>query len=585
MRDIGTPELESNRLTRRATAVAFLDVAGYARLTERDEEGTVRRWTALRRGVIEPMVDAWRGRVVDRAGDGLLLAFASADDAITWAATLQTALADHPQAITLRVRIAVHFGEVLEGAEGDIHGADIHTAQRLQSYAEPGGIVVSQAAADRATSPLPGTILALGALHLRHISEPVQAFSVRLAADTPALPMALGNRAERRASIAVLPFQQADDGPYAAAITEGLVHVLSGLEGLVVISRGSTEAYGPLASPVKVGTDLAVRYVLSGSVRRAADRLRIGTELTDAQTGELIRTDRYDGTASDIFALQDRISTEIATTLAPELRQREISRAMRRHPDNVDAYELVLQAIGLLQRLDAPSFSTARLLLTQAMEEDSGYAPAHTYAAWWHVVRIAMGWSPSVDADAEAAREAATAAIQRNAGDALALAIHGYVVGYTRRDFATATQLLARAMSAGPNCAPAWAFSGLIAGWRGDAATAVAHCLHGVRLAPYDPIGFFYQHFLSQAYYIAGDHESAVTWGLRASTLNPRHVTSLRVVVVALAALGRLDEAREVAQRLREMDPGFTIERFITRTPLRGALLDHFVTHLRAAGF
>lgn len=585
MTEVGISEPNTESLTRRPTAVAFLDVAGYARLTERDEIGTVRRWTEIRRSVIEPMVESYRGRVVDRAGDGLLLAFPSADDAIEWGVAVQRALSDPSAKHSLPVRIALHYGQVLEGADGGIHGADIHTAQRLQSYADPGSIVVSRAAAEQSRSPLPGRVLDLGPLHLRHISEPVQAFSVRLAAGAPTLPLALGNRAERRASIAVLPFQQADDGPYAAAITEGLVHVLSGLEGLVVISRGSTEAYGPLASPVKVGSDLAVRYVLSGSVRRAADRLRIGTELTDAQTGELIRTDRYDGTASDIFALQDRISTEIATTLAPELRQREIARAMRRHPDSVDAYELVLQAIGLLQRLDAPSFSTARLLLTQAMEEDPGYAPAHTYAAWWHVVRIAMGWSPSFDADAEAAREAATAAIHRNASDALALAIHGYVVGYTRRDFATATQLLERAVSAGPNCAPAWAFSGLIAGWRGDAETAVAHCLHGVRLAPYDPIGFFYQHFLSQAYYIAGDHDAAVTWGLRASTLNPRHVTSLRVVVVALAALGRLGDAREVAQRLKEMDPGFTIERFITRTPLRGALLDRFVTDLRAAGF
>ncbi|WP_144185725.1 adenylate/guanylate cyclase domain-containing protein [Elioraea rosea] len=583
-------------LTRRATALAFLDVAGYARLTERDEEGTVRRWSSVRRGVIEPLVDAYRGRVVDRAGDGLLLAFPSADDAIDWAASVQKALGEESQDASLPVRIAVHFGQVLEGTQGDIHGADIHTAQRLQCYAEPGSIVVSRAAADQARSPLPGRVTDLGPLHLRHIAEPVRALSVRLARpqalDIAAVASEAGRRSGRRdpgPSVAVLPFRDTaapeGDDYFAGGMIEGILHVLSGLDGLTVISRGSTHAYGPEASPLDVGEALGVQYVLGGSLRRSGDRLRITVELSDARTGELIRTDRHDGQASDLFTLQDRISLQVATTLAPELREREIRRAMRRHPDSLDAYDLVLQALAHLQRLEPASFATARALLGQAQLEDPTYGTAFAYMAWWHILRIAMGWSPDIAEDAEEGRRAAVSAIQRNGNDALALAVSGYAIGYTLRDFETAGGLLERAIAVGPNCAPAWGFSGVNHGWMEDGPQAVAHCLRGVRLAPYDPIGFLYYHYLSQSYYVNGDYERAVAWGRRSAALNPRHTPNLRTILVSLVALGRMQEASETAERIRETEPEFTLERFIARTPLRGRLLESFVSRFRAAGF
>ena len=229
-------------------------------------------------------------------------------------------------------------------------------------------------------------------------------------------------------SIAVLPFRKFQPDPenayFADGIVEGIVHVLSGLERLRVISRGSALALAErTVDPREIGRELGVRYVLYGGVQRAGERLRISTELSESETGNIIRTDRHDGVMSDLFALQDRIAEQAVVTITPTVREPELQRALRKPPANLTAYDLVLQGLDKLRLLDEENFSRARGLFERALTVDPEYSLAYTYKAWWHTLRIAQGWAVDLDEEIEAASKAADASFRFDQSNALAMAL------------------------------------------------------------------------------------------------------------------------------------------------------------------
>src|SRR5262249_37811067 len=491
---------------RKLVAILAADVVGYSRLMEEDEAATVSELKGHQAAIL-PEVSRHGGRVIDTAGDGILAEFPSVINATQCAVEIQTIMATRnetqPESRRMRFRIGINLGDVIHD-ETRIYGDGVNVAARLQTYAEPGGVVVSGAVAEQIVS-LPGVhVVNLGELHLRNISRPVRAFALQMGD--------VRVRAEGRPSIVVLPFRKdqsnPDDAYFADGIVDNIIHALAGLKELFVISRGSTLGYGGSTIDVRaIGRELGVRYVMYGSVQRAAGHLRIATELSDAETGAVVLSEKYDSEMSALFTLQDTISTQIVTTIAPHVREHERLRAMRKHPKNLTAYDLVLQALGPLYEMDYESFSRARGLLQQAMAFDPGYAPAYSYAAYWHMFRIGQGWSPDARADvAEAARTAA-AAIERDPGDALALAIYGHVQAFLMKDYATAVEYLDRALAVGPSCALAWTMSSATCGYLGQGAIAVLRAEHGLRLSPLDSHLFFHEHILSQAHYINGNYD------------------------------------------------------------------------------
>jgi adenylate cyclase len=213
---------------------------------------------------------------------------------------------------------------------------------------------------------------------------------------------------EPRPSIVVLPFRMHPTSPeesyFADGIVDDIIHGLAALKELFVVSRGSALGYGGATLDVgAIGRELGVRYVLYGSVRRSGGRLRIGTELSDAETGTIIRVDQYEGSLTDLFELQGRIAVNVVKTIAPQVRERELVRAMRKQPQNLTAYDFVLQALDLLYRMDYESFSRARGLLQQAIAHDPSYAPAYAYTAYWYVLRVGEMGSSDPVSDAAAA--------------------------------------------------------------------------------------------------------------------------------------------------------------------------------------
>ena len=578
-------------MKRRLLALLAADTAGYTLLMELHEEDTHARLSQLRTEIIDPCIRSHRG-IVKHIGDGFLAQFASTTDAVDCAMSIQDSLtraASGSEHAPILLRIGIHLADVIV-EPNDIFGDGVNLAARLQASAEPGGIVISSAVAEQLRTRADIQLIDLGVLNLRHMRRPVRAFSVATHATSP-LPRLAATLAlpQDRPSIAVLPFSLRaageDDTWFADGVIEGIIHVLSGIENLFVIGRGTCLAYADGdVDPRAVGRDLGVRYVLTGSVSRSASWLRIQTELIDATTGNIISSKRHDGAVADLFDMQDDIALDVVAAIAPAVRDHELARALRKHPDSMTSYDLVLQALDLMYRLEEELFHRARGLFQQAIAHDPAYAPAYSHSATWHSFRIGQGWSPDIQADAAEAARCALAAIERDRNDAVALAIYGQILSFTRRDYQGARYFLDHALSLGPSCHMAWSLSSTTAGWTGDGARAVEHARRALQLSPFDPFTFFTEHMLSQGYYVSGDYEQAVAWGRRAAMRNEMLTSNLRTLTASLVALGDMQEARETAQRVLAVEPGFRLERFAARSAFRREILEYHIPRLRAAG-
>jgi len=585
-----TPSVPEVR--RRLAAILAADVVGYTRLMEAHEENTHARLMKLRAEILDPGVTRQNGRIVKNTGDGFLATFDTARDATRCALSLQEAVAVNTAGMPADERISFRIG--LNAADiivekDDVYGEGVNIAARLQSYATAGGVVVSGAVAEQLGKDLNVSVIDLGDLHLRNMDRPVRVYALHRSGRPAKLVGEAQVGSEPRPSIAVLPFRMnlanPDEGYFADGIVDDIIRVLAGLKELFVVSRGSSLGFGGRNIDVrKIGRQLGVRYLLYGGVQRTMTTVRIVTELSDAESGEVIRSDLHEGDLGELFALQDRIAVSVVRQIAPQVRERELMRAMRKHPKNLTAYDLVLQALDLLYRMDYDSFSKARGLLEQAISHDPNFALAYSYVALWYVFRIGEIGSPDPDGDALAGAKYATEAIERGGDDAFALAVYGHVQSFLLHDFQKAKVALERAVTAGPSSAMAWTMASATSGFLGDGATAVRQGEQGVRLSPLDARSFWHEGLLGQAHYVNGDYEQALEWVRSALSRNELIRFNQRLLIVTLSALGRRKEAADAAHRYMQIQPGFSLSSYATRCPFRGAALEAWLGHLRSAG-
>ena len=592
---IATTVDATSRLTRQTLSVLAADVVGYARLTEAAEEVTHTRLRSLRVSLIDPCVVSYRGRIVKNTGDGFLAVFYSAVDALQCAVELQSEISESERHAAPDRKIVFRMGintarTIVE--PDDVYGAGVNVAARLQQLAPAGGIVISAAMLDLVRSRLEVAMDDLGQLRLKHISQPVHAYSLLIpGADRLELAGRAKNMKRARVpSVAVLPFLTAgggdagdDDSYFGDGIVEDIILALQSIRGLLVIARTSTLAFRKSQLDVRrVGQDLGVRYVLSGNLRREGDHLRIVVELADVEAGSVIWADRYDGQLADLFDFQARIATRIVWSIAPHVREAELQRALRKRPDNMNAYDLVMQAIDLMYRMNFKDFTRAGSLLQQAIVADPNYATAYAYASLWHVHNVAQGWNSDADR-AEAAR-LATAAVDRDPMDGFALALLAHTKSFLFQDYVAARELFDRALSAAPNNAMAWSLSSTVYAYLGEGKAAVERAEHGLRLSPLDTQAFFYLMILGIAHYVRGDYEEALIWLQKSVAMNPGLCAALRLVIVSLVALGRLKEAQGFSRKLLEIQPRFRVSEYAKLCPYRDSIRADFLARLVTGG-
>jgi adenylate cyclase len=582
--------------TRRLAAILAADVAGYSRLIGADEGGTLQALKAIRAELIDPAIAAHNGRLVKTTGDGLLVEFGSVVSALSCATEVQAGMAERnstvPDDTRVEFRIGINVGDVVV-EDGDIFGDGVNVAARLEALAAPGGICVSARVQEDAAGKLDLTFEDLGEQALKNITRPVRAYRIATGAvsgtaqATPALAL------PDKPSIAVLPFTNLSGDPeqeyFADGIAEDIITALSKSRSLFVIARNSSFTYrGKSVAVTDIGRGLGVRYVLEGSVRRAGNRVRVTSQLIEADTGGHLWAERYDRDLADIFVLQDEITSNVSGAIQPAVERSERERAVRKPPDSLDAWECYHRGMWHFAKVEAAENSKAMGFFRRSIELDPQFAPAYAMLALAY--RIETGaFRPELRAENTArAYELARHAIAIDPTDAtahasLAIAMTGsgdHSEGIVEADLA---------VSLDPNSVLAYSAQGFTRAYGGRPGEAVEPLRTAMRLSPFDPLRFLWLIYLSRAQYWMHDYKAAIVTCRRLQQSYPNLFQSYTGLMASLGQMGRIDEARAVMAEAQERC-GERLRSWMSLPPdktgeLRPEDREHLIEGLRKAGW
>jgi len=615
------------RVQRRLAAILAADVVGYSRLMGEDEEGTLAVLKAHRAALIDPKIAEHQGRIVKTTGDGMLVEFASVVEAVQCAVEIQKEMAERNADVAedrrMLFRIGINIGDVI--IEGDdIYGHGVNVAARLEGLADPGGICVQRAVRNQVRDKLPVVFEDLGEVEVKNIARPIRVFRVLPEGVTPKPPKRRGagppsrvqllattvlalliaaggigfwlkpwasesvfaaSPLSAKSSIAVLPFTNLSKDPeqeyFSDGITNDIITDLSKFHDLFVIASNSTFVYkGKPVNVQQVGRELAVRYVLEGSVQRSGERVRINAQLIDATTGGHLWAERYDEEIDDIFDLQDRITKRIVRTLAVRLTDIELDRVSVKATRDLEAYDYVLRGREQLLRFDSAGNFEARDLFRKAIKLDTSYADAYAGLGWTHLNAFLFGWT---DAPMEALERS-----QKLAQQALAIS-DGSVDGHrllgriylNRHQHDLAMVELERAIAQNPNDAQSYAEQGILLVWSGRPDGAVTSLEIALRFDP--KMNAESLAHLGLAYYLNRRYGEAVKFLERSIGQSPDFQFGHQILAAAYGQLGRSQEAFREADAVRRLYPFFQVDEYGRqfRDPEHAA---HVIDGFRKAG-
>jgi adenylate cyclase len=584
------------RVERRLAAIFAGDVAGYSRLMGADEEGTLRQLKVHRRELVDPKITEHRGRIVKTTGDGMLVEFGSVVDAVRCAVDIQRGMAernaDVPGDKRIEFRIGINVGDIIIDTN-DIYGDGVNVAARLEAIAEPGGIMVSRNVHDQVRDKLNFGFEDMGEQAVKNIARPIGVHRVSLLDNVA--PITINGAAStknealdsNRPSIAVLPFANmsgdSEQEYFADGISEDIITALSKLRWFFVIARNSSFTYKGNAVDVKrAASELGVRYVLEGSVRKSGTRVRITAQLIDAATGNHIWADRYDGELTDVFELQDDITKKVVAAIEPKLLEAEGIRSQKRSPDDLGAWDLVMRANSLLWRQTKADSEAAIAMLTKATERYPDYAPAHSMLAFGLLFRAIPG-GVSRGHDVKDAVALATRAIGLDDNDPWAHLALGYADFLMRRTD-HAVQECQRALEINPNFASAHGYLGMALACDGRSDQAIPHSELALRMSPHDPQNAIFNTGLAVAHCVTGGYAEAIGCARKAVQLRSEWPPAHRIYCASLALAGQLDEARTALDRLKELQPGISIAWIEQNVPYKPGPMAKLLEGMRKAG-
>ena len=590
--------MSSEPVERRLAAILAADVAGYSRLIGADEEGTLAQLKAFRKTLVDPTIAKHRGRIVKTTGDGMLVEFASAVDAARCAVEIQRDMADEnteiPQFKRIEFRIGIHLGDIILD-DNDIFGDGVNIAARLESIAVPGGISISRAVHDQVRDRINVCFDDKGEIALKNIARPLQVFAISGAKElkttvSPELKPALA--LPDKPSIAVLPFQNMSGDPeqdyFADGMVEEIITALSHFKALFVIARNSSFTYKGRAVDVKqVGRELGVRYVLEGSVRKAANRVRITGQLVDTATGAHLWADRFDGGLGDIFDLQDQVTESVVGAIAPAVEKAEIERARRKPTESLDAYALYLRGLAAFYQFDNRQANEEALrLFNSAIALDPDFASAYGRAAFCYTMAKNNGWISGTANEIAEVTRLAQRAVELGKDDAIALAAGGFALAHFVRDLEVGAALIDRALALNSNLAQAWNSGGWAKVFLGEPEPAIERFARAMRLSPFDPFLRAMRGGTAYAHFLLGRYDEAVSWAAMALQDSPDFQPGLRIAAASNAMAGRPEQAHKAMARLRQLNPALRISNLKNVLPpfRRAEDLSRLEEGLRQAG-
>ena len=587
---------------RKLVAVLYADMVGYSHLIGLDDQGTLERLRALRREVIDPAIDEHGGRIVNTGGDSLLIVFDSTDGAVRCSVRVQQQVpihdGDQPVDRAIRFRVGINVGDVIPDGT-DVHGEVVNVAARLQAECPPGGICVSRAVRDHVRGRLGLDFEELGALDLKNIARPVEAFLVRL--DPPTIMPKFVERSlvsnsrdamplPEKPSIAVLAFTNMsgdfDQEYFSDGISDDIITELSRSRSLFVIARNSSFTYKGRSIDIKqVARELGVRYVLEGSVRRSGGQMRVVAQLIDAATSNHIWAERYDRTAEEVFSVQDEITSAVTMAILPAIADAEQRRVLRKPAESLGAWEAYQRGLWHFARPNPIDLNRARDFFELAIRIDPTFAPPNYRLALLLISETSLYRVRTVQ-DAIALAELLTQrAIELDPDDADAQAVAATVC-FWRGDWNTAFSWADQAVRTNPNSVHAHRARGFSLMNFGRPAEARNDYLACLRIDARDTANWLVRNQLGMSYYYESNYLMAVETLEQASRLSPNYPEVQFSLAAALGQLGRVSEAQEILERGMRLLPVDTQTRFPTIVPRRRREdLEHFLDGLRKAGW
>ena len=581
--------MAEERLQRRLAAILSADVVGYSRLMGMDEAGTLSRLNALRRELIDPTIAAHSGRIVKLMGDGALVEFASAVDAVTCAIEIQRQLREHDAGSTkstpIQFRIGINVGDIIIEGE-DILGDGVNIAARIEGIAEPGGISISEDAWRQVQGKVAANFVDAGEQSLKNIAKLVRVYRVKIDAEPGTDLTASPLQAPERPSIAVLPFQNMSGDPeqehFCDGLVEDIITTLSKLAGLRVIARNSSFVYKGRSVDVREAAKLlGVRYVLEGSVRRSGNRVRVTVQLIDAKDGTHLWAERYDRAIEDIFAIQDEITLVLATEMQVKLTEGEQARLRYTTTHNVEAWTYWVQGLASFrQAVTKENNASALVCWEKALTLDPASAALNAMLGFIHCLDARFGWWDDRETAIIKARTYADRALQldpNNADGHIALGL----LCWLRGQYDEAVFNARKAVQLAPGSADVAELASFILTPSGYPKEGLVLIQKASNLSPNHPP--MYLGSLGNAYRLSGQIDEAIA---AFEAYNARSAGfGLVDLVIAYQENGQADKAKDAAKRLLSARRDFTIAAWLkTQSRRDSALLEADVAALRAAG-
>ena len=551
--------MTEQRVQRRLAAILAADVVGYSALLQRAEEATYAEFERLKRELIAPSLSRHEGRLIKTTGDGALAEFASPLDALRCAIEMQDHLADGGS--PLRLRVGLNLGDVIVGEDGDLYGDGITIAVRLEGIADPGCILISEKVYREVEGKLDVGFEDRGEQQLKNISRAVRVYAVCAGANDAAINKSGAVLSlPDKPSIVVLPFHNLSSDPeqefFADGMVEEIITALSRFKALFVIARNSSFIYKGGAVEVKrVGRDLGVRYVLEGSVRKSANRVRITGQLVDTSTGAHRWADRFDGGIGDIFDLQDQVTERVVGALAPAVETAEIERAKYKPTESLDAYAIYLRGLAKFYQYGNQQATVEALrLFNSAIELDPDFALAYSHASHCYAHAKTNGWFSGTPNEIAETSRLAQRALELGKDDAGVLCGSGWALAFVVRDLGVGMGLIDRALMLNSNLAEAWRCSGWMKIWLGDPKLAIEHFARATRLSPLGRWLVDIQSGIAHAHFFLGRYDEAASWAAMALQDNPVFQAGVRISAASNAMAGRPEEAHETVVGLQRLN-------------------------------
>lgn len=606
-------------VTRRLTTIVAADVAGYTRLMGADEEGTLAALLAHRKELIDPKIAEHGGRIANTAGDSLLLEFPSVVDALRCAIEVQEGMqernAEVPQDRRIEFRVGINVGDVMAEGE-DLLGDGVNVAARIESLTEPGGICLSRTARDQVRNR-PDVVLGdMGEVEVKNVDQPVRIFKVLFGGERapthphrpskPLPPLVIGaaiallilvvaatgvllwrpwepdfepaRLAEMafplptKPSIVVLPFNNLtgdrEQDYLADGLSENIISTLATMPELFVIARNSSFTYKGKAVQVKtVAEDLGVRFVLEGSVQVSGDTVRVTAQLVDAVRGFHIWTKSYDRQLTNLFALQDEISGQIATALEVKLTEGEQARLRRKSTSKPEAYQLYLQGKANFRLFTPRDMKRAESFFEQALAVDPRFVAAIVELAHVHYVYGRVRWSEDPDASFAKAEALVQQALEIDADYPEAFTSLGRIERSWRQDFDKALTYHRKAIALAPNCAECLRELANELQYIGDGAQAIPIFKQAMRLEP--NYSHLYLAGLGRSYNLTGEHSKAIQTFEEMIKRWPNNHSGYLHMGVTYGMMGQLDEARRYVKEALRLRANLRASLYAKYTPYK----------------